>query len=200
MKPVIIVDTREPWPHPWQRWIGDDVELVRGWSHPDLKKPACLPTGDFCLPSAFRFIPSSLLEILASWLNWLGLRWLSKGGAVCRPERLIERKTIPDFYGCCTQSRDRFVEELKRIADLRAENGTHTMIIVEGTWKEMLAYATIEHAMNEESLRETVKKWEARYCPIQFCQNEQVAARMAMHFLLGGMTEEQNPPNKKGQP
>jgi ERCC4-type nuclease len=36
---VIVVDTREPWPHPWTRWLPDHVQLERG----------TLDTGDFAL-------------------------------------------------------------------------------------------------------------------------------------------------------
>jgi DNA excision repair protein ERCC-4 len=36
---VLTVDTREPWPHPWQRWLPSHVQLER----------ATLDTGDFAL-------------------------------------------------------------------------------------------------------------------------------------------------------
>ena len=36
---TLIVDTREPWPHPWQRWLPAQVQLDR----------ATLDTGDFAL-------------------------------------------------------------------------------------------------------------------------------------------------------
>lgn len=35
----LTVDTREPWPHPWRRWLPSHVELER----------AALDTGDFAL-------------------------------------------------------------------------------------------------------------------------------------------------------
>ena len=36
---ILNVDTREPWPHPWQRWLPSYIQLER----------AALDTGDFCL-------------------------------------------------------------------------------------------------------------------------------------------------------
>jgi ERCC4-type nuclease len=36
---TLTVDTREPWPHPWRRWLPSHVELER----------ATLDTGDFAL-------------------------------------------------------------------------------------------------------------------------------------------------------
>ncbi len=38
-KITITCDTREPWPHPWARWLPSHVQLER----------AGLETGDFCL-------------------------------------------------------------------------------------------------------------------------------------------------------
>jgi ERCC4-type nuclease len=36
---TLICDTREPWPHPWAKWLPSHVTLER----------RCLPTGDLCL-------------------------------------------------------------------------------------------------------------------------------------------------------
>ena len=36
---IITVDSREPWPHPWVRWLPEHVTLERG----------ALDTGDFAL-------------------------------------------------------------------------------------------------------------------------------------------------------
>lgn len=169
MIPVIIQDTRED-EGTWLRWIGESVAVERGWSHPALKKSACLPTGDYCLPSAFSYDEAA-------------------GEVEFKPHRLIERKTAADFYGCCTSSRERFSAELIRMLDLKLQHGTYSVIVVEATWPAVLHYATVEHSMNADALRETVRAWERRFCPIQFCKSEKHAAWFALQFLLGGMEQ-----------
>jgi hypothetical protein len=173
--PIIVQDTRED-AGTWSRWIGDRCTLVRGWDHAALKKPACLPTGDYCLHNAFSFEHYDPEQD-----DELG------GCVVFTPHRLIERKTCSDLYGCCTSSRERFRAELIRILDLKLQHGTETQIVVECGWHEFLQYATIEHAMKEVAVRETIAAWQRRFCPIVFCGSERAAACYSFVFLAGAM-------------
>lgn len=165
--PQIITDTRErPWPHVWDKWIGKHCDLQLGWSHPALKKPACLPTGDFTTPDAFIY-DDTLDKVLFS------------------PLRLVERKTASDLYGCMTSERERFEEMLIRVLDLKLVFGTDTIVVIEASYASTFEFGTVEHDMNPKAFEETIKAWQRRFCPFVFCNSEQHAAWFALTWLTG---------------
>ena len=166
---TICEDTREVG-SPWRKWLGSLCSLTHGWAHPELKKPACLPTSDYCLASAFAY--DDML-----------------GEVVFNPYRTIERKTKEDAYGCMVDGgRERFSEMLMRVFVLWLELGTHTQVVVECTWPEFLRYATVERGMKPEAVRGTIRAWERRFnCPIVFCRDEKTAALYSFVFLTGAM-------------
>jgi len=141
--PVIItVDTREPEPHPWRRWLPAHVTLER----------LALDTGDFALAG----LPDAAV---------------------------VERKTVSDFLGCLTASRERFERELAR-----SRHVGRFVVIVEGT---LLDCIRARGGLSEASLLGTVAAWSRRYCPIIFAGTERHAAELAFRYLAGQITEGQ---------
>ena len=135
MNPVIIIDTREPWPHPWMPCFGDKVQIERG----------TLETGDLAL--------KGLEDTVA-----------------------VERKTASDFLGVIGGNRERFERELKRSRHIG-----HFAIIVEGSMQAILQNARGTHP---NAVIGTITAWTRRYCPILFCDSTQLAATVALRWLL----------------
>ena len=137
-------------------------------------KPACLPTGDFTTPDAFKILENPLTGCMDYRSECLFL-----------PRRLVERKTMGDLYACMTGERDRFEEMLIRVLDLKLTCGTQTIVVIEASYARTLEFGTVEHDMNPKAFEKTIKAWERRFCPFVFCNSEQHAAWFALTWLLG---------------
>lgn len=173
-KPIVVVDRREPWPHPWAKWLGAACELRRGWDYEVVGKDGkarietwTQPTGDFCLASGFDYSAA------------LGLQF--------HPRRLVERKTCGDWYSVCVSpNRERFEKELGRMYRLWKKHSCWSAVVVECSADEARRFATIEHDMKPEAYDKTVEAYE-HFAPIVFCDNERAAAWWSLQFLKGAM-------------
>jgi ERCC4-type nuclease len=139
---VLLIDTREPWPHPWAPYFGDGVTVER----------ATLETGDLAL-AAFPV------------------------GAV------VERKTAGDFLSVIGGNRERFERELKR-----SRHVDRFCVIVEAPLSRVIHEA---RGIHPAAIVGTVAAWTRRYCPILFADTPELAAALALRWLLQPVEEAQ---------
>lgn len=136
----IVVDTREPWPHPWTPYFGDAVIVER----------ATLETGDLALAGF-------------------------EDGSV------VERKTAGDFLSVVGSGRERFERELKR-----ARYCGHFVIIVEASLSQVIEDA---RGLHPAAIIGTLTAWTRRYCPVLFADTTELAARLALRWLIQPIEE-----------
>ncbi len=139
----ILIDTRDPWPHPWATHWPADARIERG----------TLPTGDVALAA----LPD---------------------GAV------VERKTVPDFLAAIGRERKRFDLELKRSRYVGS-----FVIIVEGTFGDVITANHARGLIREEAIVGTVASWTRRGAPVLFAGSVHAAADLAYRFLAGQVRE-----------
>lgn len=91
----------------------------------------------------------------------------------------IERKSLSDFLGSTTQSRDRFEVELKRARSMH-----RFFVIVEAKWDELLEPDFGSASMaNPKAMWGTVMAWSHRYHPFIFAGGRAVAAKLTEGIL-----------------
>ena len=142
---TVILDTREPDPHPWAPFLPQGARLVRG----------TLETGDLALAA----LPD---------------------GAV------VERKTVPDFLAAIGRERERFDREVRRARHLGA-----FVIVVEGSFADVLQANHARGQLSEAAILGTVAAWTRRGAPVLFAGTVRAAAELAFAFLAGQVREVQ---------
>ena len=93
----------------------------------------------------------------------------------------VERKTIPDLYGCIGQERERFERELKR--------GRHIgrlIVVCEGSTADLLDYAVKRGGLlSEASIIGSLAAFQCRFAPFFFAGSVRVAAGFTERLLRG---------------
>ena len=89
----------------------------------------------------------------------------------------VERKSLQDFIGSITQGRDRFERELERLRGY-----AFARVVVEGSIADVLAKRYRSNA-SPQSVIGTAFAFDARYCPVVWAGNREMAQRMTAAWL-----------------
>ena len=97
---------------------------------------------------------------------------------------VVERKTVPDFLAAVGRERKRFDLEVKR-----ARYCGSFVIIVEGTFGDVLTANHARGLLTEAAIAGTVASWTRRGAPVLFAGSVHAAADLAYRFLAGQVRE-----------
>jgi ERCC4-type nuclease len=90
----------------------------------------------------------------------------------------IERKSLPDLYGCVGWSRERFERELARLMALR-----YGAVVIEGTLAEVLGGVPYSR-VQPNAVFGSLIAWSVHYrLPIFFCDNRRLTAMTVQKLL-----------------
>ncbi len=97
---------------------------------------------------------------------------------------VVERKTVPDFLAAVGRERKRFDLEIKR-----ARYCGSFVIIVEGTYGDVIAANRARGLISEAAIAGTIATWTRRGAPVLFAGGVHAAADLAYRFLAGQVRE-----------
>ena len=97
---------------------------------------------------------------------------------------VVERKTVPDFLAAVGRERKRFDLEVKR-----ARYCGSFVIIVEGTFADVLTANHARGLLAEAAIAGTIASWTRRGAPVLFAGTVHAAADLAYRFLAGQVRE-----------
>ena len=90
----------------------------------------------------------------------------------------LERKSLPDLYGCVGHGRERFEHELARLAEY-----DYGAILVEAALTDVLAYQ-LRTRVSPRAVVGSLMAWSVDYgLPVWFCDNHRLAAAVALKLL-----------------
>ena len=90
----------------------------------------------------------------------------------------VERKSMPDFLGSISTSRERFERELERSLELDA-----FMVVIEEPFRNLGSKEYVSH-MNRNAAVQTVLSWMSKYrCTWFFAESRDGAEFATYHFL-----------------
>lgn len=91
----------------------------------------------------------------------------------------IERKSLPDLFGCCGASRERFEREIIRLAEFR-----FAAIVIEGDLYQIARTPPGHTQMKPRSVLSSIVAWQVRH-RVHFvpCPNRAFAARITWRLL-----------------
>lgn len=91
----------------------------------------------------------------------------------------IERKSLPDFVGCCGQSRERFLRELKRLQSYRWR-----AIVIESSWAEIRS-GEWPGCITPQHVRGAILSWSIEFgIPIILAGNRSGGQSTVRHMLV----------------
>lgn len=94
----------------------------------------------------------------------------------------VERKSLPDLYGCIGQSRERFERELVRLAAI-----PYPAIIIESTLSGLL-HPPRFCQVHPHACIHSIVSWGTKYrIPVWFCDSRRHAASMVRSILIHAM-------------
>ena len=94
---------------------------------------------------------------------------------------VVERKAPSDFLACVGGERERFEKELAR-----SRYCGRFLVVVEGSFQNVIKQA---RGIHENAILGTVTAWIRRYCPVLFCDTPELAAGVALRWLLQPIQE-----------
>ena len=97
---------------------------------------------------------------------------------------VVERKTVPDFLAAIGRERKRFDLEVKR-----ARYCGSFVIIVEGTFADVLTANHARGLLSEAAIAGTIASWTRRGAPVLFAGTVHAAADLAYRFLASQVRE-----------
>ena len=99
---------------------------------------------------------------------------------------VVERKTVADFLAAIGRERERFDREVRRARHLGA-----FVIVVEGSFADVLQANYAGGQLSEAAILGTVAAWTRRGAPVLFAGTVAAAAALAFAFLAGQVREVQ---------
>ncbi len=97
----------------------------------------------------------------------------------------VERKTIPDLYGCIGKERERFERELQRGRYIG-----RLIVVSEGSTADLLAYAKNRGGLlSEASIIGSLAAFQCRFAPFFFAGSVRIAAKFTERLLRGQVRE-----------
>lgn len=102
------------------------------------------------------------------------------------PQAVVERKSLPDMYGCLTRGRRRFEDCLGRLSDC-----LYPLVVIECNISDLLVpFTYVSGGIEHRSLvpptvaQNSILSWQARYrVPFLLCGSREVAQRMTLQHL-----------------